>query len=151
MLLGQRGDVSQQRRFLGTWSCPILKSRAWQLNKHTGASHRDATPRQELHRIALLRDSQAFFANNSLSASTSSSRSGAQPFEPGVLFFEFFQTLGLVDGHASVGFAPAVKRVLGDAVFAADSSDGLLTFLRLLQDLDDLLGRMVIGFHIVLH
>jgi hypothetical protein len=55
--------------------------------------------------------------------------------------------LDLGNRHTTVLLAPAVKGRLGNAVFAADSTDSLLAALGLLQDLDDLLGRKLIGLH----
>src|SRR5689334_25180374 len=56
-----------------------------------------------------------------------------QPLEPGMLFLELLEALNLVDGHPAIDFAPAIERMLGDTMGAADRRDGLLTFLRLLQ------------------
>jgi hypothetical protein len=90
MLLGQRSDVGKQCCFIGTRSRSILKCSARKLNKHTSASHRDATRRQELHCITLLGNGQTFFANNSLRASTSSSRSASSRLS---LAFSFSSSL----------------------------------------------------------
>ena len=73
-----------------------------------------------------------------------------QPLEPGILFLELLETLNLVNRHPAIGLAPAVERVLGDAMCATDGSDSLLAFLRLFQDFDDLFGGMLIRFHFVL-
>jgi hypothetical protein len=53
---------------------------------------------------------------------------GKEPLEPRVLVFEFFEPLNLSNRHAAVLLAPAIKGRLGNAVFAADGADGLLTF-----------------------
>jgi hypothetical protein len=46
-----------------------------------------------------------------------------------------------------IGFVPAVERVLGNAVLSAHGGDGLRALLGLLDDFDNLLGRMVCGLH----
>jgi hypothetical protein len=55
--------------------------------------------------------------------------------------------LYFVDRHAAIGFAPAVEPILGNAVIAAHGGDGLLALLGLLDDFDNLLGRMICGLH----
>jgi hypothetical protein len=48
----------------------------------------------------------------------------------GKLRFKFFQTLGLVDPHATVFLAPTVKSLLGDAQLLDRLREGLILSLQ---------------------
>ncbi len=63
---------------------------------------------------------------------------------------QLLEALNLGNGHAAVGVSPAVEGSLGDAMFTANGSNGFLTFLSLVEDLDDLLGGILSGLHVVL-
>jgi hypothetical protein len=69
-----------------------------------------------------------------------------QPLQTVMFLLQFLEPLHLVDRHTTVSFAPAVKRVLGAAVFTTDRRDAVFILLGLLNDLVNLLGRRLVVF-----
>jgi hypothetical protein len=60
-----------------------------------------------------------------------------QPLEAGILFFEFTHAGSLVCVHAAEASAPAIERVFGNVVLAADIGDRFLALFGLLLEKND--------------
>ncbi len=72
---------------------------------------------------------------------------GQEPLEPGILLLQFFEALGFGDRHAAKLFAPAIEGAFRDTVRPTDCADRLVALFGLLQDLDNLFGGVLTGFH----
>ena len=70
-----------------------------------------------------------------------------EAFKPTVLFLKLLQALDVIDRHAAIGLAPAVKGVFCDAIVTTDRRDGLFARQCLVKNRDDLFGGVMIELH----